>query len=88
MTADNLTHIETARLHRVSVKAVARFVKLHRNDPMFLDELAQREDEAKDADREFCQVVIDLLESKHHVLSARVVQQELKDRGLPSIELW
>ena len=55
---------------------------------MFLEDLAQRETEAKRAERDFHQVVVDLLEAKGHVLSARVVQQELKDRGLPPMEIW
>ena len=88
MTADKLTHADTAQILRVSTQTVAKLVRLHKDDPMFLEDLAQRETEAKRAERDFHQVVVDLLEAKGHVLSARVVQQELKNRGLPPMEIW
>ena len=75
MTADKLTHADTAQILRVSTQTVAKLVRLYKDDPMFLEDLAQRETEAKRAERDFHQVVVDLLEAKGHELSARVQEQ-------------
>ena len=53
-----------------------------------MDELTQRENKIKEGDKKFVQVVQDLMDTKRHVLSAKIVQQELKAQGIAAMPEW
>ena len=53
-----------------------------------MDELTQRENKIKEGDKKFVQVVQNLMETRRHVLSAKIVQQELKAQGIAAMPEW
>ena len=55
---------------------------------MCIRDRTQREKKIKEGDKKFVQVAQDLIETRRHVLSARVVQQELQAQGLAAMPEW